>query len=88
MLEVEKLTMQHPLSRTWNRPAYKIALHQVTFQLDHGLYGLLGPNGAGKSTLLNILTDSLYQTSGWVAWNGENIHAMGKDFRRILGYMP
>lgn len=88
MLEVEELTMRYPLPKTRNGPTYKTALDHVSFQLGNGLYGLLGPNGAGKSTLINILTDSLRQTAGWVSWNREDIHTMGKKFRRILGYMP
>ncbi len=88
MLEVEDLTMRYPMTKTKFGLTYKTALKDVCFTLDDGLYGLLGPNGAGKSTLINILTDSLKQTKGRVYWNGENVHKMGKDFRRILGYMP
>ncbi len=88
MLEAENLFMQYPPSGIRKSSAGKSALRHVSFQLENGLYGLLGPNGAGKSTLLNILTDSLRQTSGRVMWNGQNIHSMGKEYRRILGYMP
>lgn len=64
------------------------ALDNVCFHLTPGLYGLLGPNGAGKSTLINIITGSLLPTSGSVQWCGQDIHTLGKDFRKILGYMP
>ena len=48
----------------------------------------LGPNGAGKSTMMNIITGNLDATSGKVLWNGKNVLRMGREFRRVLGYMP
>jgi ABC-type multidrug transport system ATPase subunit len=66
----------------------KLALSDFSACLTEGIYGLLGPNGAGKSTLLNITVGLLRQTKGNVHWNGENIAAMGKRYRDILGYMP
>ena len=64
------------------------ALKDVTLNLSPGIYGLLGHNGAGKSTLMNILTTSLPYSEGEILWNGENIHTLGREYRRILGYMP
>lgn len=66
----------------------KHALKDFTVSLSEGIYGLLGPNGAGKSTLMNILTDNIGFDSGEITYNGENIFEMGKNFRKILGYMP
>ena len=66
----------------------KKALAGVSFTLGPGLYGLLGPNGAGKSTMMNIITGNLDATSGKVLWNGKNVLRMGREFRRVLGYMP
>ncbi|MPW24524.1 ATP-binding cassette domain-containing protein [Alkalibaculum sp. M08DMB] len=66
----------------------KEALKGVSFALHQGVYGLLGPNGSGKSTLMNILTGNLQGTSGKVLWNDQNIVQMGKDYRKILGYVP
>lgn len=66
----------------------KQVLKNFTVSLSDGIYGLLGPNGAGKSTLMNILTDNTDFDSGEITLNGENIFAMGKKFRKILGYMP
>ena len=65
----------------------KKALAGVSFTLGPGLYGLLGPNGAGKSTMMNIITGNLDATSGKVLWNGKNVLRMGREFRRVLGYM-
>ncbi len=64
------------------------ALQDVSFSLTEGVHGLLGPNGAGKSTLMNILSGNLEQTSGRITYDGRDIRTMGKDFRRLLGYMP
>jgi ABC-type multidrug transport system ATPase subunit len=64
------------------------ALAEVSFTFGPGLYGLLGPNGAGKSTMMNIITGNLRPTKGKVLWNGKSVQHMGRDFRRILGYMP
>lgn len=64
------------------------ALDGISLTLDNGVYGLLGPNGAGKSTLMNIITGNLRPEGGSVKWNGENISALGADYRKLLGYAP
>ncbi|MGN0165837.1 MAG: ATP-binding cassette domain-containing protein [Lachnospiraceae bacterium] len=64
------------------------ALDGFTYTFTEGVYGLLGPNGAGKSTFMNILTDNLSATEGEVLFNGENISSMGREYRKVLGYMP
>ena len=71
-----------------NQKTSRKALAGVSFTLGPGLYGLLGPNGAGKSTMMNIITGNLDATSGKVLWNGKNVLRMGREFRRVLGYMP
>ena len=82
------LELQH-LTKTYRtKKTSKKALAGVSFTLGPGLYGLLGPNGAGKSTMMNIITGNLDATSGKVLWNGKNVLRMGREFRRVLGYMP
>ena len=66
----------------------KEALRDVSFTLNEGLYGLLGPNGAGKSTMMKIMAGIMHADKGEVLWNGEDIHKLGIEYRRILGYMP
>ena len=65
-----------------------VALQEVELELGRGVYGLLGPNGAGKSTLMRIMTDLLAPSRGRVLCNGRDIHAMGADYRDLLGYLP
>ena len=66
----------------------KKALNSLSITLTKGIYGLLGPNGAGKSTLMNLITDNVKRTSGEIIYNGKETLSLGKNFRRVLGYMP
>ncbi|MBM6885458.1 ABC transporter ATP-binding protein [Pseudoflavonifractor phocaeensis] len=65
-----------------------VALQEVELELGCGVYGLLGPNGAGKTTLMRVMTDLLAPSRGRVLCNGRDIHAMGADYRDLLGYLP
>ncbi len=65
-----------------------VALDHVSLTLNEGIYGILGENGAGKSTLLNLLTDNLKRSSGSILLDGKDILKMGKDYRKMIGYMP
>lgn len=80
--------MELTVENLYKNYGQKVALKGVSFVLGQGVYGLLGPNGSGKSTLMNILTGNVKATSGTVFWNGQNIAEMGKDYRKILGYVP
>lgn len=80
------LSIEH-VSKSYSKHR-KLALDDFTVGLSPGIYGLLGPNGAGKSTLLHILTDNLAPDVGAVSYGGQNITAMGKTYRQLLGYMP
>lgn len=64
------------------------ALKDFHTTLTPGIYGLLGPNGAGKSTMLNIITNNMKPTKGKVFWNNQDIQGMGREYRKVLGYMP
>lgn len=64
------------------------ALKGVNFTFEKGIYGLLGPNGSGKSTLMNIITSNIPASSGKVLWNHQEIQKAGKEYRKILGYVP
>ncbi len=47
--------------------------------------GLLAPNGAGKTTLIKLLATLLFPTEGKILWDGEDIHALGAEYRGLLG---
>lgn len=64
------------------------ALKNINLLLTPGIYGLLGPNGAGKSTLMNIIALNLPSDSGTITFHGKDIHQMGKNYRKKLGFMP
>ncbi len=66
----------------------KVALDGVSFSFSPGIYGLLGPNGAGKSTMMNLITDNLTPTKGCVLLNERSIDELGREYRKLLGYMP
>jgi ABC-2 type transport system ATP-binding protein len=66
----------------------KKALCNFSAKLTCGIYGLLGPNGAGKSTLMNIITDNLAADSGKILLDGVAVSKLGKEYRKILGFMP
>ena len=66
----------------------KTALDGFTYTFTDGIYGLLGPNGAGKSTLMNIITQNLKPTQGTVLADGKNTSEAGREYRRLLGFMP
>lgn len=64
------------------------ALKDISLSFEKGVYGLLAPNGAGKTTLIKMLTTLLFPTEGIVRWDGEDILAMGEEYRGLLGYLP
>lgn len=64
------------------------ALEDISLTFSHGVYGLLGPNGAGKTTLMKLLATLLFPTKGQILWDGEDILALGAEYRGLLGYLP
>lgn len=63
-------------------------LHQISFQMENGIYALLGPNGAGKSTLMKIITGMIQPNSGEIFWNGEKLRKITTEYLAQIGYMP
>lgn len=66
----------------------KKALSDFTCEFTQGIYGLLGPNGAGKSTFMNILVDAINRSDGTICYDGKDTISMGKEYRKLIGYMP
>lgn len=58
------------LRRVTRQFGARVALLDVTLELQPGLVGLLGPNGAGKTTLLNLAAGLALPSSGTVTWAG------------------
>jgi ABC-type multidrug transport system ATPase subunit len=79
-----KLEISH-VSKAYGEVA---ALQDFSVTMEPGIYGLLGPNGAGKSTLMNLLTTNQKQDSGEILVDGQDIESMGREYRKIVGYMP
>lgn len=70
------------------RYSKKAVVDHVNLELRPGIIGLLGPNGAGKTTLIRLLCDLITPDEGAVLLDGENIRALGEEYRDILGYLP
>ena len=64
-----------------------VALKDFSHEFVPGVYGLLGPNGAGKTTLMNIMTDNLRQTTETLLYEETDIHKLGREYRRHIGYV-
>ena len=80
----------HDISKSYGKTR---ALQHFSVELSEGVYALLGPNGSGKTTLMNILTGNLKADAGKITFADgtnapEDIAAMGKRFRKHLGFMP
>lgn len=80
LLQINDLTKRYGKGKT--------ALNKFNYEFTDGIYGLLGPNGAGKSTLMNIITQNLAPTSGTVFADEKNAAETGREYRRLLGFMP
>lgn len=72
------------LSKTYGN---KVALDNISLEINKGMFGLLGPNGAGKTTLMRILTTLIEKTQGSVRINDIYI-SNKKNIRQIVGYLP
>ncbi|MBU9743238.1 ATP-binding cassette domain-containing protein [Lachnospiraceae bacterium ASD3451] len=80
--------MQLEIRNLKKRYGKKWALNGLTITFTPGVYGILGSNGAGKSTMMNLLTDNLKRDGGEILFDGKDILKLGRDYRKILGYMP
>jgi pSer/pThr/pTyr-binding forkhead associated (FHA) protein len=52
------------------------------------LVAIVGPSGAGKSTLLKVLTGELHPTSGYVSYDGYDVHEHHAAVRPRIGLVP
>ena len=79
-----ELRLNH-LTKTFGN---KTAVNDVQATFSPGVYGLLGANGAGKTTLMRMICNVLTPTSGEILLDGHNAETMGKNYRKLLGYLP
>ncbi len=66
------------------------ALKGINYTFEPGIYGILGANGAGKSTMIHLITDNVARDKegGQILYNGKDILESGRNFRKLVGYMP
>ncbi|WP_281883548.1 ABC transporter ATP-binding protein [Paenibacillus sp. YYML68] len=75
------------ISQISKKFGHKLALENVSLNIETGMFGLLGPNGAGKTTLMRILTTLITPSSGCIKYqnvNWEDAHKV----RGLIGYLP
>jgi heme exporter protein A len=53
----------------------------------HTLLEVRGPNGSGKTSLLRNLCGLLPPAAGSIRWRGDDIQALGDDYRASLAYL-
>ena len=64
------------------------ALANFSLDLEKGeVLGLLGPNGAGKTTLISILSGTLRDFTGTVAFKGQDLFG-DRRLRNLIGIVP
>ena len=77
------------LSKIYNNEDNDIALDNICLTVKVGsIFGLLGPNGAGKSTLINIISGTVFKTSGNVLIWGIDIDIKRKQSKLAVGVVP
>jgi branched-chain amino acid transport system ATP-binding protein len=53
-----------------------VAVNSLSFEVEKGeVFGIAGPNGAGKTTVFNLI-NGIYQGSGDIIFDGENISGL------------
>lgn len=69
---------------------HTVALENLSFVIEMGMFGLLGPNGAGKTTLMRVLATLLRPTSGAAYVGDWKVDDRNQKWaiRAQLGYLP
>ena len=77
------------LSKFYDGNNNNIALDNISLNIKVGsIFGLLGPNGAGKSTLINIVSGTVFKSSGKVSVWGIDIDRDRKQSKLAVGIVP
>lgn len=90
MPSIEPLTISltHLTKAYGLRKNHFIALDDISFSIEPGVFGVLGRNGAGKTTLLSICATMLDFTHGDVAVGPYDLRKNRWEIRHLLGYLP
>lgn len=78
--------MELSIDKISKRYGEKIAVNNISLELENGVYGLLGANGSGKTTLIRLICGILKPTSGKITWG--DIDVSDELYRNVLGYLP
>lgn len=77
------------LKNVWFRHGDRVALEDITFCIDEGIFlGLIGPNGGGKTTLLKLVLGLLPLQEGHIEVFGRSLPADLPKVRPLIGYVP
>jgi len=66
----------------------KVAVNNVSLNIEKGITGLLGANGAGKTTLMRMIADIIKPDAGSITYDGVPITVLDSEYRNIFGYLP
>ncbi|MBQ9304326.1 ABC transporter ATP-binding protein [Butyrivibrio sp.] len=66
----------------------KVAVNDVSLNIEKGITGLLGANGAGKTTLMRMIADIIKPDAGSITYDGVPISVLDSEYRNIFGYLP
>ena len=66
----------------------KVAVNDVSLNIEKGITGLLGANGAGKTTLMRMIADIIQPDAGSITYDGVPITVLDSEYRNIFGYLP
>lgn len=66
----------------------KVAVNDVSLNIEKGITGLLGANGAGKTTLMRMIADIIKPDTGNITYDGVPITVLDSEYRNIFGYLP
>lgn len=66
----------------------KVAVNDVSLNIEKGITGLLGANGAGKTTLMRMIADIIKPDAGSITYDGVPITVLDSEYRNIFGYLP
>lgn len=66
----------------------RVALDDVSLEIQPGITGLLGPNGSGKSTMIKCLLGLLRFQQGSASVLGNQLPGGMRAIRDVVGYVP